>query len=191
MGRYSDLPILYDFCKILSISDLKKWNYLRPNYIKTGTIEFKSCYDILNLTVKVVADMVEPYAELSYKVNDNVINYRVDFELLPSNLGKGKVWYFLCPITKVRCKKLYLIGNYFQHRTAYGKGYYQTQTLGLKDRYLIRLYDMAEKSSKARSELSKKYFKKYYKGKPTKRYLKLLNELEAGGGISVAELMMR
>lgn len=191
MGRYSSLPIIYDFCNSISISDLKKWNYLKPYYIKTGQIEFTSYGNVFILDIKVVANMEKPYAVFSYKVNDSVIKYKIKFELLPSNLGKGKVWYFLCPISGIRCKKLHLIGRYFQHRTAHEKGYYQTQTLGSKDKGLIRLFDMAEKSNKARSEINKKYFKKYYKGKPTKRYLKLLNEFTNGSSISVTDLMMK
>lgn len=109
----------------------------------------------------------------------------------PSNLGKGKVFYFNCRITGKRCKKLYLIGDYFQHRTAYSKGYYQTQTLGSKDKFLVRQFDALQRANKAKRILYSKYFKTHYNGKPTKRYLKLLKDIEAGGGISESELLMR
>ena len=37
----------------------------------------------------------------------------------------------------------------------------------------------------AQKMIDKKYFKKYYAGKPTKRYLKCLKQIEAAGGISM------
>jgi hypothetical protein len=47
------------------------------------------------------------------------------------------------------------------------------------------------KANKAKSKLHSKNFKRYYNGKPTKQYLKLLRQIEAGGGISEAGLLMK
>lgn len=192
MGRHSDIPTLYDFCKQLSVSDLKKWNYLKPNQLSEGVIRFTSFnYETLEVSIKVSTDIENPFIELKYLISGTELNYRVYFEFVQSNLGTGNIWYFSCPLSKRKCRKLYLINGYFQHRIAYNKGYYQTQTLGIKDKYLIRQFDKLQKSNKAKSQLYSKYFKRYYKGKPTKRYLKLLKDIEAGGGISETELMMK
>ncbi|WP_454059743.1 hypothetical protein [Elizabethkingia ursingii] len=109
--------------------------------------------------------------ELEYLINGAKLNYLIYFELILSNLGKGLVWYFNCPLSGIRCRKLYLINGYFQHRAAYNKGYYQTQTLGTKDKYLVRQFDKLQKSNKAKSILYNKSFKPYYNSKPTKGYL--------------------
>jgi len=192
MGRHSDIPTLYDFCKQLSISDLKKWNYLKPNQLKEGIIQFTSnFYEILEVSIKVSTDIENPFIELKYSISGTELNYRIYFEFVPSNLGKGNIWYFSCPRSNTRCRKLYLINGYFQHRTAYNKGCYQTQTLGTKDKYLIRQFDKLQKSNKAKKQLYSKYFKKYYKGKPTKRYLKLLQDIEAGCNIYEANLFLK
>jgi len=192
MGRHSDIPILYDFCKQLSVSDLKKWNYLNPNRITKGVIRFTSSnYNILEVSIKVCTHNENPFIELKYSINGTELNYCIYFELTPSNLGTGNIWYFSCPRSNTRCRKLYFINGYFQHRAAYDKGYYQTQTLGTKDKFLIRQFDKLQKCNKAESQLHSKYFKRYYNGKPTKRYLKILKEIEAGNGISLTELMIK
>ena len=192
MGRHSNIPTLYDFCKTLSISDLKRWKYLKPNQIRSGTITFNSFYSgTSQVSIQVCTDLENPYTELNYTVNGTVINYRINFELLPSNLGKGFVWFFICPRSGNRCRKLYFIGTHFYHRSAYSFGTYQTQTLGTKDKFLIRQFDKMTKANNAKSKLYSKNFKKHYNGKPTKQYLKLLKQIEAGGGISEAELLMR
>jgi len=48
-------------------------------------------------------------------------NYLFHFTAIPSNLGKGEVWYFVCPCTRKKCRILYLWGNstVFAHRSAY------------------------------------------------------------------------
>lgn len=190
MGRHSNLPVLYNFCKSLSISELKKWKYLKPEKYQKGTITFRSFnYDTLEVLISVYTDPDNPFMELEYLINGTKLNYSIYFELVPSNLGKGLVWYFNCPLSGIRCRKLYLINGYFQHRT-YKKGYYQTQTLGTKDKYLVRQFDKLQKSNKAKSELYNKYFKTHYNGKPTKRYLKLLQDIEDGEGVSEVELLL-
>lgn len=192
MGRHSDIPTLYDFCKQLSVSDLKKWNYLMPNQLSEGVIRFTSFnYETLEVSIKVCTDIENPFIKLKYSISGTELNYRVYFEFVPSNLGTGNIWYFSCPRSNTRCRKLYLINGYFQHRTAYDKGYYQTQTLGTKDKYLIRQFDKLQKSNKAKRQLHSKYFKRYYKGKPTKQYLKLLKQIEVGGGIFEDDLLLR
>lgn len=192
MGRNSSIPLLLDFCKTLSVSDLKGWKYLEPNKLKTGTITFNSFnYETSKVSIKVCTDLQNPYAELNYAINGTVINCCIRFELFPSNLGKGFVWFFICPRSGNRCRKLYFIGSHFCHRSAYGFGMYQTQTLGIKDKYLIRQFDKMTKANKAKSKLSSKNFKKYYNGKPTKQYLKLLSQIEDGSSISEAGLLMK
>lgn len=191
MGRNTELPTLYDFCKTLKISDLKRWKYLEPNRVKKGIIIYKNYYaEAFEVSIQICTLSEPPYTELSYSTNGVKFNYRIYFELLPSNLGKGFVWYFVCPCSGNRCRKLYFIDNHFYHRSAYKFGTYQTQTLGIKDKYLIRLFDKATKAKSAKNKLHSKNFKKYYNGIPTKQYLKLLKQIEAGKGISEAELLI-
>ncbi len=95
----------------------------------------------------------------------------------PSNLNKGLVWYFLCPNTGKRCRILYSIGGYFLHREAFRGCMYESQTYSHKNRALFRQFEMATGGDKAYDQLYSKHFKKYYAGKPTKRYLKILKQI--------------
>lgn len=191
MGRLSTLPPLYDFCKTISISDLKRWKYLNPNQLQKGIVTFSNNGNKTgSIGIEVCTNLDSPYLEFDYKCNNEVINYRVRLVYSPSNLGKGVVWFFICPRSGMRCRKLYLIDGYFYHRSGHSEGTYQTQTLGTKDKFLVRQFDKMTKADKAKSKLQSKHFRKYYKGKPTKQYLKLLKQIKAGQGISEMDLLM-
>jgi hypothetical protein len=55
---------------------------------------------------------------------------------------------------------------------------------------LIQLFDKHLKRDKAIGQLYSKYFKKYYAGKPTKRYLRVLKQMKEGEGIRLEELLI-
>lgn len=62
---------------------------------------------------------------------------------------------------------------------------YECQTYSKKTRSIekeLRGYFSLESCYE---ELNKKYFKKFYNGKPTKRYLKLLKSIEKGEGVPI------
>ncbi len=107
---------------------------------------------------------------------------------IPSNLGKGKVWYFVCPHTNKRCRKLYLISGYFLHREAFNGCMYESQTKSKKWREMERVYGSYFKSDECYEELHKKHFKKFYNGKPTKRYLKLMQKISQSERIPKEEI---
>jgi len=43
----------------------------------------------------------------------------------PEYPGKGVIWHFLCPATRKRCRKLYLVDTYFLHREAFNGCFYE------------------------------------------------------------------
>ena len=59
---------------------------------------------------------------------------------IPSNLGKGVVWYFICPFTWKRCRKLYLLDERFMHRSALPSEMYECQTQSKKWRGIDKIY---------------------------------------------------
>jgi len=183
MPKFPTFPTLYNECKQLSISSLKRWGYLTPGPCKSGTItwsrgedERKEVMGEIGIKTNMSAD--SPYIELNYACNSKSINYQVQLISIPSNIGKGKVWFFICPSTGKRCRKLYLADTYFYHRSAFRGCMYETQTYSQKNRRLFNLYDTAFGADKAYEQIYSKHFKKYYKGKPTKRYSKLLKATE-------------
>jgi len=109
---------------------------------------------------------------------------------VPSNLGKGLVWYFICPVTFKRCRKLYAVGmgSQFVHRTAYQSVYYETQLRSKTYRNLDKTLGAYFTIDKLYSELYSKGFTKYYKGRATRRYSRIKSKLEQAERVPHSEV---
>ena len=179
MPKPASFPILYDDLKTVSISILGKHGYLKPNQWQTGTITWsKNGNKTGSISIRVDTYGESPYLLLDYTSDNIPINYRVQLVSIPSNLGKGIVWFFICPQTGKRCRKLYLLGGYFYHRSAYKGCMYEKQTYSHKNRKLGKQFERLFGTDEAYEQIYSKHFKKMYKGKPTKRYLRLLKRAE-------------
>ncbi len=189
MPKPHTFPTLYNEALQISISKLKEWEYLNPGQIKSGTITWsRNGRQTGSISIKVNTHSEQPYIELDYKYRDEPRNYKVRLVSLPSNLGKGLIWYFLCPHTNKRCRKLYSIGGYFLHREAFNGCMYETQTQSKKYRQLDKTLGAYFKSDNLYSELYKKNFKKTYAGKPTKRYLRIMEQIQKAESVSYHEI---
>jgi hypothetical protein len=176
MPKPYTFPTIYNEALQIDIAKLKSWGYLRPGQITTGTVSW-SRNDNHRGSISIKGNTVseQPYIELDYNFQDEPRNYKIYLTSTPSNLKKGKIWYFLCPQTNKRCRKLYSIGGYFLHREAFKGCMYETQTYSKKNRDIFKL--LGGLNDKLYRELNKKHFKKSYAGKPTKKYLKLINQI--------------
>lgn len=106
--------------------------------------------------------------KISYTQNEVKKEKIIQMRAEPSNLGKGQVWYFICPHTAKRCRKLYMVGDQFGSRHLFGNmAAYNSQVRSKYERDLVPIPN--EWPSKR---------PKYYAGKITKGYLKHLNTLE-------------
>jgi hypothetical protein len=65
---------------------------------------------------------------------------------------------------------------------------YETQTQSKKSRYLFKVLDPYFKSDNLYSELHKKHFKKTYEGKPTKKYLRIMEQIQKAESIPYYEI---
>lgn len=191
MAKWHTFPTLYDECKTVSISKLKEWGYLEKGIIKSGTVHWSrngNRYASIGIEVNTFCDA--PFIELDYKCNGEPVKYRVKLVTVPSNIGRGRVWYFLCPNTGKRCRKLYMVDTYFLHREAFRGAMYEKQTHSKYARGQLKLFERVFGKEEAYEQLYCKYFKKYYNGKPTKRYLKILDSIKAAGNVSYEELLL-
>jgi hypothetical protein len=180
MPKPYTLPTLYDDCYTLNISRLKQWGYLEPGCQKHGTITWSRYGEILS-SISIIVNTIEEhryYVSLSYNYRGEPRKYNVLITSVNSNLNKGKVLYFICPQTKKRCRKLYLIDGYFLHREAFNGCMYESQTHSKRNRDLLKIFNLAILPDGFYSQRYKKYFKTHYKGKPTKRYQKYLQRVE-------------
>ena len=177
------MAILLDNVLQISISKLKKWGYLTPNQVKTGSISW-SRNDRKIGSISIKADMrfcyndldhsEFSYIELEYNCNKERVKYQIPLVSLPSNIGKGRILYFKCPDTGKRCRKLYLVGKRFLHREAFKGCMYSTQIESKLDR-LSRL--VFRTTDKLFEQEYSRYFKKTYNGKTTKKYSRLIEKI--------------
>ena len=189
MPKTPTLPTLFDEVKTVSISFLTKHGYLKPNQWQSGKVIWSRNENKTgSIAIKVNTQPESPYLELDYKCNEAPIKYRVQLISAPSNLGKGVVWYFVCPRTGKRCRKLYLADTYFYHRSAFRGCMYEKQTQSKKSRYLDKTLGAYFRTDQLFEQLYQKHFKKQYAGKPTKRYLKLTQQIQRAESISYQEI---
>ncbi len=172
-------PITLDVCKTINIHDLQKFGYLAPAQLKNCIISWQQGSGQsaeIYITINTIAS--QPHIIIEYTYNKEDIKYEVALHAKPSNLGKGFLWYFICPQAGRLCTKLYFNNNYFLHRQALGKAMYHRQTLTSTQRNLVKQFLKTETLETADTYLNAKYRKTRYNGKPTKKLIaiqKLLN----------------
>ena len=174
MAKPYTFPTLYDEALQIHISKLKEWGYLQPSHIKSGTLT----WSVRGQKRGSISILVNTYNEhhfmvLDYKFNDEDRKYKISLAQVPSNLGKGSMWFFLCPQTGKLCRKLYSIGGYFFHREAFKGCMYESQTQSKHYRSLKKIYGTYLQADNVYEQLFSKNFKSHYAGKPTKKYVKL------------------
>lgn len=168
MPKPPTLPTLYDEVKTLDIAGLKDRGYLKPGSWHKGTIRWKrNGEETGSIGIRIHMRQCRGIMELDYLYQGEPVKYTVLLVSLPSNLGKGIIWFFQCPSTGKRCRKLYGAGKYFLHREAFKGCFYTCQTYSKKNRELIKVMKAAfpEPGPVKRRQ-------RFYNGKPTKRYLK-------------------
>ncbi len=188
MPRPYSLPYLFDELKQINISDLKRWNYLTGKKKSSGVLTWSIRGEktgSISFTIDTITEA--PSMVLNYSVNNKSYSIRVSLTTIKSNLNTGSVWLFICPHTGKRCRKLYFKDGKFAHREAHTNCMYQLQTFSKKNRDLVRLMTPQFKSEQLYSELYSKHFKKYYAGKPTRRYERIASQLRLAEKISSVE----
>lgn len=189
MPKFPTFPTLFDEALQIDISKLKEWGYLNPEQIRSGTLIWsRNGNKTGSISINVNTTKEQPFIELDYKYKNEPRKYKIDLVSVPSNLGKGEVWFFLCPQTYKRCRKLYSIGGYFLHREAFSGCRYESQTHSKKWRQIEKIYGCYFDIDKNYEKLFSKHFKRTYNGKPTKRYLKLMKEIKKAERFTASDI---
>ena len=188
MPKPYTFPTLFDEVKSVSITNLRKWGYLKPNRWFRNTISWsRNGQKTASIGIEVNTKAEEPHIVLDYNYGEKPVRYTVKLVSVPSNIGKGEVWYFLCPFIKKRCRVLYSVGELFLHRDAC-KGYmYEKQTYSQQNRDKVRLWEKLFISDNLYKELHSKHFIKTYAGRPTKRYIKLMRGIREAKRVPYTE----
>jgi len=147
-------------------------------YIQKGAVIKSSLRWNNGATVGIVSTYLEDEIslELFYRVRGIDQFYKIYLEATPSNLGKGKILYLLCPKTGRRCRILYLAygSSMFLSRGAYSyRLYYGLQTSSQQQRDNNRYFHIEGRLERL-YQMRGTY---KYKGKLTKR-AQLIQKLE-------------
>jgi len=187
MPKPYTFPTLFDECRTITIKRLKEWGYLKHTHMNRGVISWLRYGDVVS-SIGAFANTMNPdgmYIELEYTSNDEVVKYQIPLVAKKSNLGKGEVWFFICPVTNKLCRKLHGIGKQYLHRSAHTGCMYGSQTYSKKFRWRVPIL-----SAKYDESLyDTKHMKKHYRGRPTKRYLKVLKRRELAESYSEEALL--
>lgn len=189
MGKQSTYPTLLDEVPQLRISKLKEWGYLKDNQIQSGLIKWSVSNIVINsINVKINTIIEGKYSvKLTYRYQNKNKEVIIQLVRKDSNLGRGFMYLFLCPITNKPCRKLYLVNGVFGHREAFKGCYYASQIRSKKYREMENIYGHIFEEENSYENLYKKHFKRYYAGKPTKRYKELLKTIKRGESVSLGD----
>ncbi|MEO8650146.1 MAG: hypothetical protein ABI539_13355 [Acidobacteriota bacterium] len=179
MPKISTYPDCFDETKTITIACLKRLGYLKSGVIVRGASLHWTRGGRPNGWINLDVDAVNGSMELRYNVKQpsdtsaRSIEYCVKLESRISNLGKGLVWYFICPATGMRCRTLYGIGDYFLSRAAYPTAMYSGQTESKRYRNFSKAFVCLDLR---RDFLNKRHARTTYKGRLTKRYRRILEK---------------
>lgn len=180
MGRYSTGATTVNGAHRIELSKLIKQGYFKYFGDNYGShTQLMTWTDESSISIETVRAKDECYLRLYYTITNNhtgeqtKMDYKVQIEYKPSNLGKGNVLYFICPLSGKRCRILYrAYGSlHFKSREAFThRLYYETQRSSKKYLLLDRFISMRDKVDKIWESKRRTY--PTFKGKPTKFCLK-------------------
>lgn len=184
----------------LSIFNLKKWGYLSPHGgLSCGTCTWTSFgyKNSIRFNIK-TSKKDEPensYIQLSYTYTDNYsgnkesLDYKIELTTTECNFGGVRYW-FRCPLIRngYECNNrvgvLYQADKYFGCRNCADISYQSQRKGGNYRESSITVYDI--------EKLEDEITKYYYKGKPTKKHLRLIkmqDRFEKDFYISVSKIL--
>lgn len=169
MPKNRTYPDCFDEAPQLTITSLKKAGYFRTDSVFCR-IHCWSYNGEPLLRVKISFYPKKKFADLDYLIGRKPINYRINLERIPAHFG-GYNWYFICPETGKRCRTLYAIRDKFLSRFAYPSAMYSKQTESKSNR---GLFSSLISSYRIRDYLDEPHARTMYKGKPTKRYARMV-----------------
>lgn len=166
----------------MSIFWLKKMGYLRANdRYRTGTVTWTIGESKSSISIAVTREAPQDlngtaYVNFSYTHTDHrtreksEVDFNVPLVATPCNYGGHRYW-FICPIVKGgrhcgrRVGVLYSIGKYFGCRHC-GNIAYISQNYGGRNKGFVSIRDIDEAEEEVK--------RRYYRGKSTRKYRKVL-----------------
>lgn len=187
MGRYYwDKKDTVEECRSVSISFLKKQGYLTGYSCRSSRIFWTNSFGEETGSIGIVVSTIEGenFVRFYYTVTDRNTgektdyDYKVQLTSTPCNFGGVRYW-FICPLSRNgvccgrRVAKLYKApgGSYFGCRHCYNLSYESRNECRLGRFGQLGYLLKAERQIK---ELNAQIKRRFYNGKPTKKFRRLL-----------------
>lgn len=175
MGRFFKSVSTVNNANCIDIGDLRVSNVLVKDKCVIGSIAWNNGNEI---GVEYFLSDNDSYLKLHYSLNTVHYSYRIEIVSVSSNLGVGKVLYFLCPTSGKRCRKLYRAYGFdkWKSREAYQNRLYYSSQLSAKNDYHNDRYWYYERVKIPK--LLNRCKNSQYKGEPTKAMEKYYDALD-------------
>jgi len=205
MGRYYwDKKDTVEDCRNVSISFLKKHDYLSENSYRSGAISWKNCYGEETSSIGVVVSTFEgeKYVRFYYTVTKRSSGEKTDYDYKVAltttrcNFGGVRYW-FICPLSRngVYCGRR--VGKLYSPPGSHYYGCRHCYNLSYESRNEPRFarpggIGYPVKAERLYEELYKKTKRWTYRGKPTKKARRLqILERRMDRGFDVNKLLLK
>lgn len=175
MSKNTGKPIVLEDLPILSIRNIRMVFTLNTLRVQEAIVQIKkknifdgTSYAVGEFKIIMSGESEGPQLNIIYDYRDENVNYTVQMCSVPSNLRIGVVYYFICPATGKKCKKLYLYQKYFVSRMAIPGVLYRIQTESKHMRQALIVDRKISKCLQMALSQQKPYFKPTYAGFDTK-----------------------
>lgn len=131
MAKPYTYPTIFEDANRFTTRFLIDNGYLKPGYRSGKITHYRGERETgsARMETTIEEDGTAGTLKLSYSVNHRAAKtYTYQLITQPSNLGRGRVWYIVCPATGKRCRKLYCIEGRYLSRYAFPKAMYRQQT---------------------------------------------------------------
>ncbi len=161
--------IVIDSFSSLRTSDLKHWDTISNQWIagKNNSL----CH------LRVTYELTREGLFLGYTYNESRLDQFIEIQIEPSNLGFGEVWYFLCPVSGRKCRKLVLWKGKFVHQSCIENHFYKQQTESTPERNSFNWIRKYKKHLELEKKQREKHYKPTYAGKHTKLDVRAMQAL--------------
>jgi len=105
----------------LSVTDCKRMGYFYPQAVANGVVTWTQGKEVVaSIRMQTNTAGVVPFAVLTYTYKGQPVRTELTLRFAPSNLHNGTgYYYFVCPVTGLSCRNLYLVDGKFISRTAF------------------------------------------------------------------------
>lgn len=176
----------FEDCASVSTKFLRANGFFKPGRVAHYNQKFISNGEVYDLTI--VASTMEEEPLLIFQYIYKGDKKRVTIRLVPRYNHLGGIGYkFNCPKTGNGCYKLYFVDGVVASRSHF-KLLYRSQIKSKRTKDMDKKYGIVFKAEQAREEINSSHFRKYHKGKMTKRYKRCLKVIREAEGVSLSEV---